>query len=245
MIQNGHIPKRSALKLLGFSIEIVVTITIFIVSVLTSCRKETLEPENFFYNYFPTVKGNYVCYEVDSIVHGTNDNGNDDSVYYYHYQVKDVIDTPFVDGEGIQRQVIVHYYREDSTEEWNINSVWSQSLTSASAYRWEENIPYHKLAFPVNYEIEWNRNDKNTLGEETYLYEGIHAHQVYNGIDFDSTITTLFDPGANAVEKILGQEVYAAGIGLIYVRQLNLRMNHNDIESGTEFFMTVTSYGKE
>jgi hypothetical protein len=224
-----------------------IDIALFIVVVTTffgSCGKETLETGSPSYNYFPTAKGNFVVFDVDSIVHGTNDNENDDSVYYYHYQVKEVIDTPFTDGEGKQRQVVVRYYRADSTQEWTINIVWSQQLTSASAYRWEDNIPYHKMSYPISYEIEWNGNDRNTLEEEMYHYENIHSAKSYGTLVFDSTLTIIQRDEDNFVETIYGEEVFAAGVGMIYKERKNLRKTSGMVVSGTEFKMVVNSYGQ-
>jgi len=241
--ESNHPTIKSARQLLGFGCEIFAALTILVVSLLSSCGKETLELPPVSYNYFPTAQGTYVIYDVDSIVHSTDDNDNDDSVYYFHYQVKEVIDTPFTDGEGVERQVVARYYRPDSTQAWNINIVWSQSLNSTSAYRWEDNVPYHKMSFPINNSIEWNGNDKNTLGEELYHYEDIHDSRTYNTISFDSTLTVIQRDDDNFVEKIFGEEVYAAGIGMIYKERNDLRKNAGQVVSGTEFKMQVVSFG--
>src|SRR5690349_16220873 len=151
------------INFIGFSFELAAACIVLSISILISCGKETMEIPTPSFNYFPTEKGKWIVYSVDSIVHSTDDNNNDDSVYYFHYQVKEVIDSSITDGEGNMRQVLVRYFRNDTTEAWNINSVWTQALKSNSAYRWEENIPYHKLSFPINSDVEWNMNDQNTL----------------------------------------------------------------------------------
>ena len=227
----------------GIRLDLAAALVIIVLSVISSCGKEIIETTSPSYNYFPTEKGRYVIFDVDSIVHGTNDNDNDDSVYSYRYQVKEVIDTPFTDGEGKERQVVVRYYRADSTQEWSVNIVWSQSLSASNAYRWEDNVPYHKMSYPINYEIEWNGNDKNTLEEEMYHYTDIHASKSYNNLDFDSTLTIIQRDDDNFVEKIFGKEVFAAGIGLIYKERSNLRKTSGIIVSGTEYKMVVNSYG--
>lgn len=228
----------------GFRYDLFAAITIVVLCVLNSCGKETVEIASPSFDYFQTARGKYVIYDVDSIVHATNDNDNDDSVYYYHYQVKEVIDTPFTDGEGKTRQVVVRYYRADSTQEWSINIVWSQLLTSAGAYRWEDNIPYHKMSYPISYQIEWNGNDKNTLQEEMYHYDAIHDPGTYNDLSFDSTLTIIQRDDDNFVEKIFGKEVYAAGIGMIYRERNELRKTSGNIVSGTEFRMVVNAFGE-
>ena len=214
------------------------------ITILGSCGKETLDIPAPSFNYFPTDKGRFVIFDVDSIVHATNDNQNDDSVYYYSYQVKEIIDSSFVDGEGNVRQVIVRYFRNDTTQDWTINSVWTQSLSSTSAYRWEENIPYHKLSFPINVEIEWNGNDKNTLDQVLLQYEDIHEQQTINNLSFDSTVIVTDNAVPNAVEDISNIEIYAAAVGMIYKENINLRKTSGQVVSGIEFTMTVSSYGR-
>jgi len=228
---------------LGFSFELLAAIIIIAISILSSCGKESLELPSPSYNYFPTDLGRYVIYDVDSIVHSTDDNDNDDSVYYFHYQVKEVIDTPFIDGEGKERQVVVRYYRPDSTQAWSFNIVWSQTLSSTAAYRWEDNVPYHKMGFPISNEIQWNGNDKNTMNEEMYHYTDIHSSKSLNIFDFDSTITVIQRDDNNFVELIYGKEIYAAGIGMIFKERDDLRKSGGMLVSGTEFKMTVNSFG--
>jgi hypothetical protein len=230
-------------NLIGFCFELATAFLVLSISLLSSCGKETMEITSPSYNYFPTERGKFVIYNVDSIVHATNDHDNDDSVYYYSYQVKEVIDSSIIDGEGIERQIVIRYFRSDTTQDWNINSIWTQSLNSTSAYRWEENIPYHKLSFPISGNIEWNGNDKNTLDEVLLQYEDIHQPYSINGLSFDSTIVVTDNAIPNAVEDISNLEVYATGVGMIYKENINLRKTSGQVVSGIEFTMTVFSYG--
>ncbi len=243
-MKNNFASAKEPISLFGFGLELLSALFILFAAMLVSCGKETIEQNSPSYNYFPTQRGSYVIFDVDSIVHSTDDNENDDSVYYYHYQVKEVIDTPFTDGEGMERQVVARYYRADTTQEWSINIVWSQSLSTASAYRWEDNVPYHKMGFPINTNIEWNGNDKNTMNAETYHYLDIHQPKTYNGMSFDSTLTVIQSDENNYVEKIYAKEVYAAGTGLIYKERDDLRKTAGLVVSGTEFKMVVMGYGK-
>ena len=232
------------INLVGFSFELAASFIILAFSILISCGKETLEVPSPSFNYFPTEKGNFVIYNVDSVVHSDEDDNNDDSVYYFHYQVKEVVDSTFIDGEGDERQVLVRYYRKDTTDDWTINSVWTQYLNSTSAYRWEENIPYHKLSFPINSDVEWNQNDQNTLDPVYFQYEEIHASRTLNNMTFDSTIVVTDNAIPNFVEDISNKEIYAAGIGMIYKKNKDLRKTSNQVVSGIELTMVVDSYGR-
>jgi hypothetical protein len=241
---NRTVNSPDNFNLIGFSFELVSAFIILVFSILSSCGKETLSIPSPSFNYFPTTKGTYVIYNVDSIVHGTNDNNNDDSVYFFHYQMKEIIDSSFTDGEGAERQILLRYYRKDSTEDWTFSSVWTQSLSSTNAYRWEENIAYHKLSFPINSDIEWNGNDKNTFNEVLFQYEDIHSSRTINNLSFDSTIVVTDNAEPNAVEDISNNEIYAAGVGMIYKKNVNLRKSGGQVISGTQLTMEVASYGK-
>jgi len=214
--------------------------------ILSSCKKDKEVPQSLSFSYFPIEQGTYVIYNVDSIVHGDNDNNTDDSVYYFHFQLKDVVDTPFIDLQGRTRQVLLRYYRPDTSSAWMLRSVWSQSLTSTAAYRWEDNYAYHKLAFPINGNQEWNLNDMNTLGELIMIYQDIHAPQTFNSMSFDSTLTTIQrDDDDNYVERNFEEEVYANHAGMIFKQSDHLQKILGNVVTGTSYTMTVAGYGKE
>jgi len=221
----------------------------FVLSLLLinfSCKKEILIRESSSYHYFPTERGKYVIYDVDSVYHAENDHDNDDSVYYWHFQIKEVIDDTFTDGQGRQAQIIKRYKRDNDTLDWNFLNVWTQVLTSAAAYKTEDNVPYHKLAFPVSDRITWNGNDANTLEVEIYLYESIHSALTLNSLYFDSTLSVLQRDDDNPVQRIYGKEIFANHVGMIYKERDNLsKIIGVGIVKGTEYKMTIRSYGTE
>jgi hypothetical protein len=118
-------------------------------------------------------------------------------------------------------------------------------LTSISAYRTENNISYHKLAFPIDEDITWNGNDANTDDEEMYSYEYFHIPGTYQSLDFDSTLSVLQIDEDNFIEKIFKQEVYASGVGLVYKQVSNLGKVNGIVVSGYEIRMEIKDYGKD
>src|SRR3954469_9728937 len=108
----------------------IVSISTFVVLssiwLFTNCKKETAVVSSNSLGYFPTDNGRWIIYDVDSVYHGTNDNDNDDSVYTFHYQVREVIDSGFTDIEGRQNETVKRYQRSDSSYNWNLTSVWTQ-----------------------------------------------------------------------------------------------------------------------
>jgi hypothetical protein len=210
-----------------------------------SCKKESVEVHALSYNYFPTETGKYIIYDVDSIYHSETDNNNDDSVFSYHFQIKDRIDTSFVDLEGRVNQVRLRYHRDNDTLPWQLTEVWTQYLSATSAYLTEDNIKYHKLSFPINSTISWNGNDSNTEEEEIYYYDYYHESDVLNGLSFDSTLSVIQIDENNFVETIYGNEIYAAGVGMIYKERNDLGKTNGQVVKGLEYKMVVVEYGVE
>jgi hypothetical protein len=210
---------------------------------LSSCKKEKQDPLPVTFDYFPTERGRFVVFEVDSVVHAENDNNNDDSVYRYHYQVMEQIDSSYTDGSGRPAQVLKRYHRLTDNDSWNLTAVWTQTLTVSAAYRFEDNVTYHKLAFPISDNISWNGNDMNTLEEELYSYEDFHVNRSVNGLAFDSTLAVLQRDDNNFVERVYGQEIYANGVGLIRRQRDDLGKRNGIVVKGTEFTMQVIDFG--
>ena len=210
---------------------------------VSGCKKETIPLTSASYNYFPVAKGKWVEYSVDSIYHSENDNNNDDSVYSYHFLIREEIDSSFKDGSGKIRQVLKRFRRIDSTDAWTLSDVWTQSLTSTLAYRTENNVNFHKLSFPINSTITWNGNDINTMEEEMYFYEYFHEPGMFNMLSFDSTISVIQIDENNFVERIFGNEIYAAGVGLIFRQRDDLGKRNGVVVSGLEYRMEVIDYG--
>jgi hypothetical protein len=216
---------------------------VFLLLFAIGCKKESVQAPSPAYDYFPTEKGLWIIYDVDSIYHGVNDNNNDDSVYTYHFQNMDMIDSSFINASGQPTQVLLRYKRNTPSDEWILNNVWTQQLTRYGAYRVENNIEYHKLAFPIGKEITWNGNDANTLGEEDYYYLEYNVPLTVQGLSFDSTVSVLQRYDDNYIEKIYGNEIYANHVGLVFKERDELGKINGNVVKGLEYRMTLSDYG--
>jgi len=212
---------------------------------LGACKNESVAPQPGSYEYFPLDFGRYVIYDVDSVFHSDNDNNNDDSVYSWHFQVKERIDSTFIDGQGRPAQRVLRYRRLNVSDPWTFMNVWTQTRTTTAAYRNEDNVVYHRLSFPPHPDITWNGNDSNTMEDEFYVYDGIDRPKAVGTSSFDSTLSVSQRDDDNFVEKIYGYEVYANRIGLVFLQRDNLRKQNGSVVYGTEYKMTVHSYGVE
>jgi hypothetical protein len=216
-----------------------------LIGAVVSCKKDSVVIPSDSYSYFPTTVGHWIVYEVDSVYHSENDNNNDDSVYTYHFEIKEVLDSSFIDGAGRNNQIIKHYRRNDSLSAWSLTDVWTQTLITTGAYRCENNISVHKLSFPLTMDALWNGNDANTLEPEMFSYEYLHQPDELNFLEFDSTLSVLQTDENNYIEKLYGKEIYATGVGLIFKERDELGKRNGIIVKGLEYRMKITSYGND
>jgi hypothetical protein len=212
---------------------------------INSCKKETIEATPVSLNYFPTSVGTWTEYIVDSVYHGENDNNNDDSVYSYHFFIREVIDSSFEDIEGRVIQTIKRYRKNDSLDNWTLSNVWTQRLSPVNAYRTEDNVSLHKLSFPISSSVSWNANDANTLDEENNFYEYFHEPGGYADLNFDSTLSVIQINENNYIARNFGNEIYATGVGLIYKERDELRKKNGIVVAGMEYKMVISGFGRE
>ncbi|MEO8150917.1 MAG: hypothetical protein ABI723_25005 [Bacteroidia bacterium] len=192
-----------------------------------SCKKENnTEAPNLGYTYFPVDVGHYIIYDVDSAQKSDWDHLETHS----QYQIKEVIESVFTDNQG-RPTLRIERYRKDSLfyPDWTIYNVWSANLTATTAERFENNIRYIKLIFPIQNGKTWNGNSMNTDEGEDYQYTGSHEHMTINNLTFDSVSTVLqVDDLSNFVTPKYKEEKYAAGVGLIYRKKMEF---HTQLDS--------------
>ena len=216
--------------------------------VFFSCKKDTavnsLTSSN--YSYFPLEEGSWIIYNVDSVVHLSNDDGTnqpDTSIASYHFQIKEVVDFDFIDGQGNKAYRVSRYKRQNDTLPWDFLVVWISLRTSGSAQRVEENVRYIKLSFPINQKSMWNGNAYNDQLQEDYSYSEIHIPSTFGNNRFDSTVTVLQLDDDNLIHRVFKQEKYANHVGLVYKEKDSLNINSiGQVTNGFEFRETIQSY---
>ncbi len=187
-----------------------------------SCKKEQQQsPVYMGYDYFPNNVGHYVIYRCDSIIANPLTPNVIPPFDTFHYQVKEVIDSIYLNNQGQLTQRIVRYKRTDSTIPWSniltIQKIWTGTLLTTMATRLEDNINYIKLVFPIKPSEQWNGNAMNTLAlPGSYQYTALNTPAVINGVRFDSTLTVMEVNNPSRIGNQYYYEQYAAGVGLVY-----------------------------
>jgi hypothetical protein len=204
-----------------------------------SCKKETELPLDMGLKYFPVNTGHWVVYDVDSISY--NDfTGHIDS---FKFQIKEYVESVFIDNEGRETQRLVRYERPNDTTAWFIKDVWAENLTPTTAQKVEENIRLIKLIFPPKENTKWDGNLYNTNGVQNYEYKDVHKAYSLNNITFDSTVSIIQKQEYTLISEKFEKEIYAAHIGLVYKKSVDLIKEPTGlIKKGVDYSYTLNSF---
>lgn len=218
--------------------------------IMFSCNdKEILLADNSTdLSYFPVSVGHWTEYEVDSIVHYDSDDFSeiDTAIGSFHFYIREIIDSSFIDGEKKTAYVISRYRRDSDTLPWTFMNIWTANLDAYSAQRVEDNIRFIRLGFPIRNDNEWNGNAYNFYLAEEYIYEDIFEAKQIGNFQFDSTVTVIQNDFVSQINRIFKKEIYSAQVGLVY-KQLDSVNTKNTVNgtiilNGLEYKLSITNY---
>lgn len=196
-----------------------------------ACSSENEEgvPIFFGYSYAPLKIDQSNVYKIDSIIY--NDfTSSIDTVSFFQ---KEKVHSRFVDGSGRLAYRIEVSERQNDTSNWRVKrrEVWLRN-----ELRFEkqiDNLRKIHLVFPVREGESWDANALNPNESTDYTYITAHKELILNGQRFDSTVSILQMDEENLVERFYEEERYASQIGLIYRRDIRLRLRLNgEVEKG-------------
>ncbi len=215
-------------------------LSIIVISI-SSCKKETEKPMDVGYDFFPVNTGKWIVYQVDSTFY----NDFTDSVYHYNYEIKEVVESVFLDNQNRETQRLERYKKVSDTTNWYISNVWMMNLTSSTAEKVEEDYRFIKLIFPVKKSSRWDGNAYNVLDEQEYKYTDVDKPYTVNGITFDSTVTVLQKITSNPIQEDYQIEIFARHVGLIYKKYKSLKKSNAGtvIDSGVDYSYSIISFG--
>ncbi|HEX5001297.1 MAG TPA: hypothetical protein VFW78_02275 [Bacteroidia bacterium] len=201
-------------------------LVVLVVLLAAGCSEDSNDslPGTLNYSYFPVNVGHELIYDVTLI---TKDvfTGNDTA----YYQLKEVVESVFTDNQGRPTQRLERYTRADTSQPWIISDVWTVNMTPTLVEKKEENTTYIKMVFPLLDGKVWNGNSLNNLGSQDYSYTFVDQPYTMNTLSFDSTLRVLQVDDDNAVYTLHQEEIFAAGVGLVYKNQINIQ---KDFPSG-------------
>jgi hypothetical protein len=194
--------------------------SIFFIStmmLLFSCKKENeIVKPDVTVRYLPNKAGTYIDYQVDSLYY----NLFSSTVDTFTYQIREEIAELYTDAEGRKVQRLQRYKKVNG--QWLLTRVYTAFAGRRRVERTEENITYIKLIFPLMKDSSWNANAMNTLGTQYYTCVGINQALKFHQLSFDSCASISQKLDSTLITKHEEKEVYAAGVGLVYKRSINL-----------------------
>lgn len=210
---------------------------LLLVILAAACKKTEPEDIDLGYDYFPNTLRSFVIYQVDSAYYGINQQS-------FSFELKEVLATSFLDGEGQMAMVVERYVRENSADPWVLRQNWVQKITPTTAERVEDNIRFIRLVFPIEEGESWNGNAYNTLGEWSYTYDDVGKPFSIGGQVLDESLRVNQRNNVNLVDQEIAYEVYAKGVGLVkkYVKDITIQSGQT---TGVEYTWTALQYGIE
>jgi len=219
-------------------------IIIFSAIIFSGCKKDEEITIDQGYDYFPLKAGHTIIFDVDSIVY--DDFFIPVKIDTFKYQVKEIVESSFIDGQGREAWRLERYIKTDTTA-WEIRQVWTAIRTATTAEKVEENLRYIKIAFPVKENKTWDGNSYNNLASQEYRIEELNESAQIGALSFEETLQVLQGDDENLIEKFYAEERYARNVGLIYKEFVDVKKEivgpgQQQIKSGLIFKMRVNSY---
>ena len=138
------------------------------------------------------------------------------------YQLKEVNVSTFKDLEGKEALRIERYRRENNSQKWVIDSVFTAKKEIDKVLKTENNVTYVKILFPIKEGLKWNGNAYNSFGNDIYELKKVNQFFQTNGRKFDNTFTVIQQNDSTLVDLKKRIEIYAENIGMIYQEKTNV-----------------------
>jgi len=194
--------------------------------ILSGCEDNVINPSDMpnGEHYYPVSIGNYWVYRVDStLVLGTG-NYKESTSY-----IREELESSFVNPNGDTSYIIQRSASRTQAGPYNFTDRWTLEKTNTELVRFEENLQFLKMIFPINVGDMW---DGNRFDQKTKVFVGQEEVEVYLEWDY----ATLSDNDAHTINNIeyedvleiqqanyetdtetrVSTEYYAPNVGMIY-----------------------------
>jgi hypothetical protein len=223
----------------------------FVLGLFTGCQEERdcgcVSPPHSGRDFFYPIKNQAVIYEVEETQYSLTT-----VPIIKKYQLKEIFTSLTVESDGKETLRIERYKRENDTQKWAIDSIFSAKKEIDKALKTENNVTFVKLIFPVSEGLKWNGNLYNSLGNDIYELRKLNQPFQINGQNFPITMTVIQQNDSTLVDLKRRTEVYAEAIGMIYQEKTNVSycntgdcLGKGKIDFGTKYILKIKSYERQ
>ncbi len=195
---------------------ILYTLGIFLLFACDNLNSNLPTPQDGGKFFYPKI-GQSVVYEVEDTQYELTG-----KFTVKTYQLKEFNVATFKDFDGKEALRIERYRRENNTQQWVIDSVFTAKKAIDKALKTENNVTYLKMTFPIKEGLKWNGNAYNSFKNDIYEMKNVNQSFQTNGQKFENSITIIQQNDSTLVDLKKRMEVYAEGVGLIYQEKINV-----------------------
>lgn len=226
--------------------QLILGISLFAVTFLACTAPTSLSPDPG-YDFYPLEKGRYVEYDVIETSYSLVGLSITKT-----YQLKEVLRSSFTDLTNQEAFRLERFRRENATQSWRLDSVWTVKQMADQLVRTENNISYIKLSYPARKGNKWNGNALNSLGKDDYEMDAADKSYRFNEKQYDNVLTVKQQDDSTLVSQDRRIERFAKEIGLVYKESTILFLcaqpgcvGQGKIDYGSRKIQMIRAYGKE
>ena len=199
-----------------------------------SCKRVE-DPELSGPSYAPLEIGKYVIYDITNLAHDAFAERTDTT----YFQIRETIESDFIDNSGNTVYKTLVETSEHPGSNWIFVRYATLHQDDYSYQRVEDDIRKIKLSFPLKERKSWDANQMNTLATQKAKITNLdQSYSISKDLVFSNTLTidlgNEIDPFFQNVES----EVYAAGIGLIERKLIDVETQPGKYKDGNEYIQT-------
>ena len=199
-----------------------------------SCKR-VVEPEPNGPSYAPLEIGKYIIYDVTNLSHDAFRESTDTT----YFQIRETIESDFIDNADNTVYKTLVETSEDSGSNWIFVRYATLQRDEYCYQRVEDDIRKVKLSFILKERKSWDVNQMNILPSQKAKITNLDkSYTISADLVFPNTLIidlgNEIDPFFQNVES----EVYAAGIGLIERKLIDVETQPGKYKDGNEYIQT-------
>ncbi len=137
----------------------------------------------------------------------------------FRYEIREEIKEAFINGVGDTSHLVHRFRRDEESQPWELDSVWSARVELDRAVSVENNRPIIKMTFPVVVGNTWDGNLFNSSALDTFEIRTFNQFFQVPGRLFsfqEAMIVQLNQEEDPITDKDFRREVYVDSIGLVF-----------------------------